>query len=113
MRGLASRIVVAGLLRAAETAGGNGVVLARGDGDTGALLVVLTSRGGSPEVLERLSGIEGGFTWNRSQLPDESTQIDSVARLIDKKKRFDRDLWVVELDIPDVEQFIVDSLAET
>jgi len=113
MPGLASRIVVAGLLRAAEGVGGNGAVLARGDGDSGALLVVLTTRGGSPLVLERLSGIDGGFAWNRSQAPDESAQNDSVARLIDEKKRFDRDLWVVELDIPDVEQFIVDSLAET
>ena len=92
-----------------EAAGGNGAVLSKGDPDAGALLLVLTTRGVVQKVLERVSSATEGFTWNivnNGNLADSRT----VAQLIDRKKRFDPDLWVVELDIPDVEQFIADSL---
>lgn len=113
MARLASRIVAAGLLRAAEAAGGNGVVLARGDPDSGALMLVLTSRGADPRILERVAGNDDQLAWNLRQSSGESRQDDSVARFIDKNKRFDRDLWVLELDVPDVHRFIVDSLSQT
>ncbi len=113
MARLPSGIVVSGLLRAAEAVGGNGVVLSRGDADAGALLVILTSRGAGARVFERVSTLTSDFTWNQTKMKGESAENDSVARLVDEKKRFDRDIWVVELDIPNVEQFIVDSLVET
>lgn len=107
---LPSHIVVSGLLRAAEAVGGNGAVLTRGDRDAGALLLVLTTRGKRPRVVERVSTAHGGFSWNLTEDQSASREGDSVAQLIDRKKRFDRDLWILELDIPNVEQFIVDSL---
>lgn len=113
MARLPSHIVVSGLLRAAETLGGNGAVLVRGDRDAGALLLVLTTRGANPKLLERVSTMNGDFTWNQTPMRVESPDFDSVAQLVDEKKRFDRDIWVVELDIPDVEQFIVESLGQT
>lgn len=106
-------MAVGGMLRAAEAAGGNGAILTKGDPDSGALLLVLTCRGADPILLERRPQLTGGFTWNKHENSGESPRFETVARLIDKKKRFDRDLWVVELDIPNVEQFIVDSLGET
>lgn len=106
-------MIVSGLLRAAEAVGGNGVVVKRGDSDAGALLVVLTTRGEQASMWERSSSIEGDFTWNQTKKRGESSTSDSVAQLIDEKKRFDRDIWVVELDIPNVQQFIVDSLGQT
>lgn len=87
-------------------------MLAKGDPDAGALLLVLTNRGATHALLERVSSLTDGFTWN---IVNGSVSADSetVARLIDRKKRFDPDLWVIELDIPNAEQFIVDSLDET
>lgn len=113
MARLPSHLVVSGLLRAAEAAGGNGAILARGDRDVGALLVVMTRRGVAFGLFERISTIDRDFTWNQSHASRESAFPDSVAQLIDEKKRFDRDIWVVELDVPDVERFIADSLAPT
>ena len=112
MARLPSTIIVGGLLRAAEAAGGNGAVLAKGDPESGALLLVLTSRGRHPRLFERVSALTGNFSWNQLK-SGESHDLEELARLIDKMKRFDRDLWAVELDIPNVEQFIVDSLAQT
>lgn len=112
MARLPSGLVAGGLLRAAEAVGGNGAVLAKGDPDSGALMVVLTHRGADPVVLERVSAMDGKWRWNRRKV-DDPINYETVARFIDKNKRFDRDLWVLELDVADVEQFIVDSLAET
>ena len=109
MGGLPSHLVVGGLLRAAEAGGGNGTILSRGDADAGAILLVLTYRGEAKVVTERVSNMANGFTWN-SVMVNESQPNQMVARLIDEKTRFDRDLWIVELDVADVEQFIVDSL---
>lgn len=113
MARLASSIVVGGLLRAAEAAGGNGAVLEKGNPDAGAIMLVLTSRGVDPVMMERVSTIDGKLTWNQTRKRGESLAMRMVSRLIDEKKRFDRDLWVLELDIPNVQQFIVDSLGRT
>jgi len=112
MARLPTGIVAAGLIRAAEAVGGNGVVLAKGDPDSGALLLVMTCRGADAVMLERVSSLDGGLRWNRRE-DGESGDSQTVARLVAEKKRFDRDLWVLELDVADVEQFIVESLAET
>lgn len=84
-------------------------MLSKGDADAGALLLVLTTRGVVQEVLERVSSVTRGFTWNMVNSGDLADS-QSVARFIDGKKRFDPDLWIVELDIPDAEHFIADSL---
>lgn len=112
MARLPTGIVAAGLIRAAEAVGGNGVVLAKGDPDSGALLLVLTCRGKDALIMERVSSLDGGLRWNRRKT-GESNDFQRVAQLVSETKRFDPDLWVLELDIADVEQFIVDSLAET
>ena len=112
MSRLPTKLVASGLLRAAEATGGNGVVLAKGDPDAGALMLILTSRGADPRLYERVSSQEHGFTWNIAA-DEDSLTTERVARLIDSRKRFDADLWIVELDIPNAEQFLVDSLAET
>lgn len=109
---LPTGIVASGLIRAAEAVGGNGVVLAKGDPDAGALLLVLTCRGKDAVFLERVSSLDSGLRWNRRE-SRESIDSQTVARFVAEKKRFDRDLWALELDVADVEQFIVDSLAET
>ena len=109
---LASDIVAGGLLRAAQAVGGNGVILLRGEASRGSLLVVLTSRGLPHVVLERILDGRGDYCWAPAA-GRESPSLESVARFIGERKRFDPDIWALELDVPDVERFIADSLAET
>ncbi len=109
---LASNIVAGGLLQAAQTIGGNGVVLLRGEASRGSILVVLTNRGRIEVILERILDSQGDYCWNRTK-NNESLQSETVAQFIGKRKRFDPDIWALELDVPDVERFIADSLAET
>ena len=101
---LATSVLVGGLIRKAEAEGGFGAVLARGDSTAGAVLLILTERGANPAAYERLLQPDGAYVWgpSASQFPQNPAEVpDFVAR----RRRFDPDLWVLELDIPSIERF--------
>jgi hypothetical protein len=101
---LASSVLVTALLRRAESQSGFGAILARGDSSAGAILVVLLERGANPRLLERVLGVEGRYHWafavNRA-----AGEAGEMRETIERRLRFDPDLWVVELDIPSAEHF--------
>jgi hypothetical protein len=90
--------------RSAEAIGGHAAVLHRGDPDRGAILLLLTERGEAKFLVERLPGADGAYRWLALVAKDASETID-------KRRSFDPDLWVIEVDVADAERFIVDSLA--
>jgi len=93
-------IWVALVLRMADRAGRNGVVLRRGDADAGGVLVVLRGRDGLV-VLSQLRTAEGAAAWMRATgaAPVDQAAADAyVARQV----RFDPDIWVLEFDAPDL-----------
>ena len=101
---VASSILVSALLRRAEAEGGFGTVLAKGDPTAGAVGVLLTERGANPRFFERLLQPDGHYAWQESgqQRLDEPGEIQA---LIDRRRRFDPDLWLIELDIASAERF--------
>ena len=96
---IAASVVAGGLIRKAEVEGGFGAVLAKGDPTAGSILVILLERGANPRLLERLLQPGGHYSWQESAIPGEVP--DFVAR----RRRFDPDLWVLELDVPSAERF--------
>jgi hypothetical protein len=101
---IASSILVSALLRRAEAEGGFGTVLAKGDPTAGAVAVLLTERGANPRFFERLLQPDGHYSWRESgQQPlDEPGELQA---LIERRRRFDPDLWLIELDIASAERF--------
>jgi hypothetical protein len=97
---LASSVMVSALIRQAEAQGGFGAVLAKGDSSAGAIVVVLTERGANPRLYERILQQDGAYRW----LATTQDSAD-VPAFIAKRRRFDPDLWVLELDIPAPERF--------
>ena len=101
---LASAVLVGALLRLAERDGGFGAVLARGDPQAGAVTLVLVERGERRMVLERTLQADGRYAWqeigNRAAGDDEE-----FARFLEKRRRFDPDLWVLELDVASAQRF--------
>jgi hypothetical protein len=100
---LASSVLVSGLIGKAEGEGGFGAVLAKGDPTAGSIILILAERGGSPCLFERVLQPDGRYSWQPSGQAVGS--FEEVARLIARRRRFDPDLWVVELDIPSRERF--------
>jgi hypothetical protein len=101
---LASRIEVSALLRRIEGQGGTGVVVARGDGEAGAILLVLTERGVPKTLLERVLDVSGSYRWQATG-PQNIEGYEEVNTYIQRRRRIDDDLWIVELDIAGVQRF--------
>lgn len=100
---LTSQILVSSLLRRAESAGGFGAVLAKGDATAGAVMVIVAERGVRMKLLERLLQADGDYSWQdngRTGLDD-----GEFAQLLARRRRTDPDLWLVELDVADAGAF--------
>jgi hypothetical protein len=101
---LASHVEVSGLIRRVEGMGGTGAVLARGDREAGAILLVLCDRGTPKRLLERALDGAGSYRWQHVG-PQDVGGYEGINPYIERRRRSDADLWVVELDIAGVERF--------
>ena len=101
---IAASVLAGGLIRKAEGEGGFGAVLAKGDATSGSILVILMEKGVNPRLFERLLQPDGRYEWQESgsQRIEKSSE---VPEFIARRRRFDPDLWLIELDIPSAERF--------
>jgi len=106
---IASSVLVGALIRKAEADGGFAAVLNKGDAVSGAVLVILAERGGNVRIVERALGPNGLYAWH--QITDAPQDPKEVPPLVERRRRFDPDLWVVELDIACAERFAADMNA--
>jgi hypothetical protein len=90
--------------------GGFATVLRKGDEERGSLLLIVTSRGRHMACLERILDLCGGYRWQAAG-PAESAGSAEVAAFVDRRARFDEDLWAIELDIAAPERFIAETTA--
>ncbi|MEY2942552.1 MAG: hypothetical protein RLY97_566 [Pseudomonadota bacterium] len=100
------------LIRRVEVAGGFGVVIAKGDAEAGTILVVLTEKGANSKAYERLPDPDGSRKWHcvRHQTVDIPYEFGEY---LERRRKQDTDLWIIELDIAHGERFIGLSAAVT
>jgi hypothetical protein len=111
MARLASGLLVQALLRRVAAAGGAGSVLAKGDETAGGILISYCERGEVRDIVERVLNLDGAYRWSPVG-PRPATDSDVVNDYFDRRRRFDPDLWIVELDIVGVERFAAELAAE-
>ena len=87
-------------LRLADMAGRSGVVLRRGDADSGGILCVLRGREGLV-VLSQVRDAEGRQAWLRGSggAPVDQAGADAY---VDRQVKRDPDLWVLEFEATDL-----------
>jgi hypothetical protein len=102
---LPAHLEVAGLLRAVEAAGGFATVLAKGERDAGTLLVTCCENGRNCRAYERMPRPDGTRGWTLAKAEDAENPLE-FGEYLERRRRQDSDLWIVELDIPDAERFI-------
>ena len=87
-------------LRMADREGRPGVVLRKGDADSGGVLLVLRGREGLV-VLSQVRAGDGALAWMRGTgaAPVDDAAVDAY---ITRQVRFDPDLWVLEFEAPDL-----------
>jgi hypothetical protein len=100
---LSSSVLVSALLRRVAGDGGFGTVIAKGDANAGAIVIVLAERGRRVQLLERLLQPDGNYAWGESLKAGQNEE--ELDRFLDRRRRFDPDLWIVELDTASAERF--------
>lgn len=86
-------------LRLADLAGRSGVVLRRGDADSGGILCVLRGREGLM-VLSQVRDAEGRPAWLKGSGASPVNQ-ETADAYVERQIGRDPDLWVVEFETPD------------
>ncbi len=93
--------------RLAEGEGGFAAVVAKGDETSGSLLLQILEKGEFAGLYERAP-----LTLDQSQWVRLGTAEEEVGDYFSRRRRNDPDLWLIELDVPNAERFIV-ALAST
>jgi hypothetical protein len=108
---LASGLLVNALIRRVNAAGGSAMVLAKGDAEAGAMLVLALEKGANPRFFERGIGPSG----RSALLPSGPALFDgeaAVSAYWQQRRARDPDLWVVELDIAEAERFAAETILD-
>jgi hypothetical protein len=107
---LPAAIEASALIRAAEAHGGFGMVLHRGEPESGTILIVILDNQGFGQTLarlfERLPRADGTRGWTLAKVQDIENKQEFESYLMRRISQ-DRDLWVVELTIAEGERFIL------
>ncbi len=106
---IASSVVVAALMRRAQGEGGFAAVLAKGDPTSGAIGVILAEKGRKARFLERLLQPDGHYSWQSSR--DDVENDKEFNEFLDRRRKFDPDIWILELDIASAERFAAEMNA--
>ncbi len=95
-------------VRAVETAGGQAMILARGDRDSGIVLLLAIDRDGTARLFERERTLDGVGTIVRRK--PEATGEGELTDYWQQRRRSDPDLWVVEGIVAGVERLAAETL---
>lgn len=96
---------VGGLIKAVQAAGGFATVIAKGERDAGTLLILCCENGTNLRAYERMPSLDGPRKWSQSKVQDPDNPSE-FTEYVERRKRQDDDLWIVELDIRDAEKFL-------
>ena len=106
---LPAALEVTALIRLVEAKGGFGMVVHRGEPDSGTILIVILDNQGfgqsSAQVYERLPRPDGTRGWTLSKSQDHQNKAE-FEQYLHRRTVQDLDLWIVELTIAEGEQFI-------
>lgn len=101
---LQASVLASALMRRAESEGGFAAVLAKGDPNAGSILVILVERGRKVRIVERQMLGDGRYSW---QNVGEQALADpqETEKFLQRRRQYDPDIWLIELDIPSAERF--------
>ena len=106
---LTSAMLVGVLVRRAAAAGGFATVLVKGDETSGIILVEALERGERIGLFERVPDFTGGYGLQACGPAAESPS-EAIYQYIERRRRADPDLWIVELDIADAQRFAAETI---
>jgi hypothetical protein len=101
---LPAHLEVSAIRRLAESQCGFATVLAKGDPDAGAIALAIMCRGEGGMLLERMPQPDGNRPFVTSLMQD-AENVRSFSAALARKRERDPDLWLIEVDVPDIPRF--------
>ena len=97
--------------RRVEAAGGFVVVVAKGDPAAGSVLLLLREENGLLSAVSKVNAGTGKASWQK--IFDKCNERDDIVGVtLEKHRRYDPDLWIIELDVADPARFIDGDILE-
>lgn len=109
---LPAKILVSALVRRVNQSGGFATILAHGEEMGGMILVQATEKGRFCGFFERMTTLDGKESLERCG-PSVDSDSYALSDYIDRRRRSDPDLWIIELDIADAERFAAETITMT
>lgn len=106
---LASGVIVNALIRRVNAEGGSAMVLAKGEREAGAILILALEKGENPRFFERAMDMTGQVELRRSGPMDVRDAVQT-SEYWQRRRARDPDLWVIELDIAQAERFAAETM---
>jgi len=102
---LPAHVEASAIIRLAESLGGFGTVLAKGERDAGTILLVTLCRGRDGVLYERMPQLDGSrsFVVTKRENPENPQEISEY---LARRRQQDQDMWLIEVDIADPERFV-------
>ena len=107
---LKAEIWVKALIRRCEVGGATAMVVARGDATSGVVLVKVNNLDGHAKVFSPVRAGDGSFQWLSGTGADPVPEADADA-YIARQRKFDPDLWVVEIEDRAGRHFLQEPIA--
>ena len=106
---LSTDVWVAALIRRAELAGANAVVVKRGDNRAGSVIVKAFDTSARRARLYREAfGPDGDRLWMQPVTSDSESDLDAY---MERQRGYDPDLWIVEIEDREGRHFITERVA--
>jgi hypothetical protein len=103
---LPPKLEVDSMMRLVQSAGGFAAVLAKGDPDAGTILVVVVENGANARLFERMPQLDGARKWTCTRVQDAENKSE-FDEYVQQRSHRDRDVWVIELDVPNAERLVL------
>ncbi|MDC7683568.1 DUF1491 family protein [Asticcacaulis sp. BYS171W] len=104
---LSTDLWVSALIRRAEMAGAFAYVLKRGDAQAGAVVLKITHLRDRETFILRQANAGDETQWIK---PIASHDPDAIETYIERERRFDSDLWVVEIEDTEGRHFLTEKI---
>lgn len=99
---------MAALIRRAELSGASAVVVRRGDGRAGAVIVkAYDTSTRTARLFTEATGPDGETTWLQPLTSESESELDAY---VERQRRYDPDLWLVEVEDREGRHFITEKV---
>lgn len=106
---LNARLWVNAIVRMAAAGGDFATIAKKGDETAGQVILVARRRNDHVQVYTRTMNSRGDYSWTVA-VASPPEELGKVNEYLDRQRRYDPDLWIVDLDTENPERFVVDEL---